>query len=119
MPGNLISEFSSHFFLTERKNKMAQGLYNFKSIYSSRSARIWKTQNFPGGPVVKNLPANAGAMDSVFGPGRSHMPQGNSVCVPSSHSNEKPRPCNWRVTPHLQQLEKAHSQQWRPRAANK
>ena len=30
MPGNLISEFS-YFFLTERKNKMARGLYNFKS----------------------------------------------------------------------------------------
>ena len=33
--------------------------------------------DFPGGPVVKNLPANAGDMGSVPGLGRSHMPQGN------------------------------------------
>ena len=32
---------------------------------------------FPGGAVVKNLPANAGDMGSSPGPGRSHMPQGN------------------------------------------
>ena len=29
---------------------------------------------FPGGSVVKNLPANARDMDSIPGPGRSHMP---------------------------------------------
>ena len=32
---------------------------------------------FPGGPVVKNLPANAGDTGSIPDPGRSHMPQGN------------------------------------------
>ena len=30
--------------------------------------------NFPGGAVVKNLPANAGDTGSSPGPGRSHMP---------------------------------------------
>ena len=29
--------------------------------------------DFPGGPVVKNLPANAGDTGSIPGPGRSHM----------------------------------------------
>ena len=29
---------------------------------------------FPGGAVVKNLPANAGDTGSSPGPGRSHMP---------------------------------------------
>ena len=29
---------------------------------------------FPGGTVVKNLPANAGDRGSSPGPGRSHMP---------------------------------------------
>ena len=38
--------------------------------------------NFPGGPVVKNLPANAGDTGSIPGPGRSHMPRGNSVREP-------------------------------------
>ena len=33
--------------------------------------------NFPGGPVVKNPPANAGNMGSVPGPGRFHVPWGN------------------------------------------
>ena len=34
-------------------------------------------RGFPGGTVVKNLPANAGDMGSSPGPGRSHMPQSN------------------------------------------
>ena len=33
------------------------------------------TQGFPGGAVVKNLPASAGDTGSSPGPGRSHMPQ--------------------------------------------
>ena len=34
-------------------------------------------QDFPGGAVVKNLPANAGDTGSSPGPGRSHMPRSN------------------------------------------
>ena len=34
-------------------------------------------KDFPGGPVVKNPPANAGVMDSVPGLGRSHALQSN------------------------------------------
>ena len=33
--------------------------------------------DFPGGPVVKNLPANAEATSSIPGPGRSQMPGNN------------------------------------------
>ena len=32
-------------------------------------------KDFPGGTVVKNLPANAGHMGSSPGPRRSHVPQ--------------------------------------------
>ena len=32
-----------------------------------------KYGDFPGGAVVKNLPANAGDMGSSPGPGRSHI----------------------------------------------
>ena len=32
---------------------------------------------FPGGAVVKNLPANAGDIGSSPGPGGSHMPRSN------------------------------------------
>ena len=34
-----------------------------------------KGGNFPGGAVIKNLPASAGDMGSIPGPGRSHMPR--------------------------------------------
>ena len=34
-------------------------------------------RDFPGGPGVKNPPANAGKMGLSPGPGRSHMPQSN------------------------------------------
>ena len=33
--------------------------------------------DFPGGTVVKNLPANAGDTGSIPGLGRSHMPWSN------------------------------------------
>ena len=33
--------------------------------------------DFPGGTVVKNLPANAGGTGSIPCPGRSHMPRSN------------------------------------------
>ena len=38
-------------------------------------------ENFPGGSVVKNLPANAGDTDLVPGQGRSHMQRGNEARV--------------------------------------
>ena len=37
---------------------------------------------FPGGAVVKNLPANAGDTGSRPGPGGSHMQWSNSARVP-------------------------------------
>ena len=39
-----------------------------------KSKAFW---DFPGGPLVKNPPANAGDMGLTLGPGKSHMPQGN------------------------------------------
>ena len=33
--------------------------------------------DFPGGPVVTNLPVNTGDMGSISGPGRSHTLQSN------------------------------------------
>ena len=32
--------------------------------------------DFPGGPMVKNPPANAGDISSISGPGRFHMQWG-------------------------------------------
>ena len=36
-----------------------------------------KLKDFPGGPVVKNPPANTGDVGLIPGQGRSHMPQSN------------------------------------------
>ena len=36
-----------------------------------------KFWDFPGGAVVRNLPANAGDTGSIHVPGRSHMPWSN------------------------------------------
>ena len=40
------------------------------------------TQGFPGGAVVKNLPASAGDMGLSPGPGRSHMLRSNKAHAP-------------------------------------
>ena len=37
----------------------------------------YEGRDFPGGPVVKDPPANAGHTGSSPGPRRSHMPQSN------------------------------------------
>ena len=34
-------------------------------------------EDFPGGPVVKNPPANAGVTGLIPDPGRSHVPWSN------------------------------------------
>ena len=38
---------------------------------------VKRYEDFPGGPVVKKLPANAGDMGSIPGLGRFHMLRGN------------------------------------------
>ena len=35
------------------------------------------SKDFPGSPVFKNLPANAGDTGSIPGPGKSHVPWGD------------------------------------------
>ena len=55
-------------------------------------------EEFLGGPVVKNAPANAGAKSSIPGLGRFHMPWGIYPFVPqplSPHTLE-PMLCNKR-----------------------
>ena len=46
-----------------------------------------KTPDFPSGPVVKNLPANAGDMSSITGLGGFRMPRGNQA-----HEPQLPKP---------------------------
>ena len=43
-----------------------------KSMHENKS-----TEDFSGGSVVKNLPANAGDVGSILGPGRFHRLKGS------------------------------------------
>ena len=48
---------------------------------------MWvRGEGFPGGPVVKNLPADAGDMGSIPGPGILHVLRGTYTCVPVGHN---------------------------------
>ena len=48
-----------------------------KQLNSKKKTQLKMGRDFPGGAVVKNLPANAGDTDSSPGPGGSHMPRSN------------------------------------------
>ena len=86
---------------------------------------------FPGGAVVKNLPAKAGDTGSSPGLGRSHMPRSSwarepqllslrvwSLCSATREAAiaRGPRTA-MKSGPHLPQLEKARAQQQRPNTA--
>ena len=59
---------------TLKKDNESQTQNNVKFKITSRG--------FPGGAVVKNLPANAGDTGSSPGPGRSHMLRSNKAPEP-------------------------------------
>ena len=74
-----------------------------------------RKEDFPGDPVVKNSPANAGDMGSIPGPGRFHVlwssfiralkllnlraAAADSVLTAGEASSEKPTHHNWTVAP--------------------
>ena len=68
-------------------------------------------KSFSGGPVIKNLPANAEDMGVIPAPGRFHMPTCRNYCNPSTpesmlhnkrnQRNVGPVHCNQRVAPAL------------------
>ena len=47
------------------------------SLFLSFTHTHTHTPDFPGGPVIKNPPADAGDEGLILGLGRSHMPRGN------------------------------------------
>ena len=67
-----------------RINYFSQGHVTSKACNWSMILRsqILEPVDFPGGAVVKNLPANAGDTGLSPGPGRSHMPWDNKTCAP-------------------------------------
>ena len=99
------------------------------------SMLIFSSSDFPGGPVVKNPPANAGDIGLIPGLGRSHMQQGNHKLQLLSLTLRLVKParlepvaCNKRSrlsekhTHHDQRVAATHqnwrkpAQQWRPSA---
>jgi len=90
-----------------------------------------KRRDFPGGPVVKDLPANIRDLGSSPGPGISHMLWGSYACVPQPlnpvgkkpvlHSKRPPQreACALPLesSPHLLQLEKVCLEQQTPKIA--
>ena len=50
-------------------------------------------EDFPGGPVVKKPPTNAGDTSLIHDLGRSHVLHDNKPMCPGHHS-ERPTPCN-------------------------
>ena len=71
-------------------NKKLDGSYQRKKytkLHKNIKSYISKIthRDFPGGPVVKNPPANTGYTGSILGQGtRSHMPWGNCVTTTES-----------------------------------
>ena len=57
----------------DKQNVIALGLLKWFQIPTEDLKKIH--EDFPGGPVVKNPPANARDTGSIPGPGRSSMPQ--------------------------------------------
>ena len=83
--------------------------------------------DFPGGAVVKNLPANAGDTGLSPGPGRSHMPRSNKARAPQllslrSRAHEPQLLSPWATTtearaPRAHALQQEKPPQWEARAS--
>ena len=58
--------------------KTSKGCLGYKVLMESVNQKL-SPWDFPGGTVVKNLPANAGDTGSIPGLGRSHVPQSNKA----------------------------------------
>ena len=57
--------------------KLKKKIWVHYTKHTNKIISKYKGRNFPGGPVVKSPPVNAGDMGSIPGSGRSHMPWGN------------------------------------------
>ena len=101
--------------------------------YRKKTVKNTNTWGFPGGAVVKNLPANAGDMSSSPGLGISHMPQSSwarepqllslrvwSLCYTTREATiVRGLRTAMKSGSHLPQLEKALAQKQRPNTVHK
>ena len=88
LPMNIQSWFP--LGLTGLISLLSQGTLKSLQINTSVTWRIHNSLkdcgDFPGGPVVKNPPANAGDTDSIPGLGHFHMQQSNRAHSPQLRS---------------------------------
>ena len=78
MPQLEPSEVKSYLDASlEQFTIILSSLAHITKLSSQLSPSIKILVGFPGGTVVKNLPANARDTGSSPGPGRSHMPRSN------------------------------------------
>ena len=61
------------FHILGRPDK--DGIRFHLAIQNRVQLKIYKFLDFPGGPVVKDLPVSRGKMNSIPCQGRPHMPQ--------------------------------------------
>ena len=75
-------------YMTDLLEENAEGAFFAKALVNTVSFLLWKVlSDFPGGPVAKNSPANAGDTGLIPGPGQSQVPWGraNTESVHSSY----------------------------------
>ena len=75
--GKDYQRFEPEFFVLRPLTTQALTPINEKNWNYLSSILKSSKEDFPGGTVDKNLPADAGDTGSIPGLGRSHMPQSN------------------------------------------
>ena len=65
----------------------------FLTLNQERNKKFF--QDFPGGAVVKDPPANAGDTGSSPGPGRSHMPRRSQALASGARAPQQEKPPQW------------------------
>ena len=86
--------------MVKRKKRNQQGYEGGGLLWVHSYGQLKSTKDFPGGPVGKNLPSNAGDADSIPGRG-TKIPHAQGKLNPSTSTTEPKCP-----RAHTQQLEK-------------
>ena len=112
-PAKLTQRVSTNIGLSLEFFKLTTSL-GFQTLSRGKTVR----RGFPTGPVVKNLPCNAGDIGLNPGPGISHLPQSNSAQLLSLHPGVLEPQVLKPVDPKLHH-ERSHGPERKPVCSNK